>query len=119
MKSLRTTLWAATIGYWVVLLVITHIPQARVPRTPMSDKTAHLLAYFVLGALLSLAVWMTSPRRRFTWAVVLVILIAYGSADEFTQAWVGRYPEVGDWLADSVGAAIGVGVVGVVRLAVE
>jgi VanZ family protein len=119
MKLLRTTLWATTIGYWVFLCVITHIPQVRLPRVPVTDKTAHLVAYFVLSGLLSVAWWLSYPRDRFAWVWVLAILMSYAAADEITQEWVGRYKEFTDWIADSVGAAVAVGVVGIVRMAVE
>src|SRR5688572_22506905 len=102
MKLLRTTLWTTTIGYWVFLCIITHIPQQRMPRVPVTDKTAHVIAYFILAGLLSGAMWVTKPRQRFTWAWVLVVLMTYAAVDEITQEWVNRYGDFSDWVADLV-----------------
>jgi VanZ family protein len=114
-RLLRKTLWTTTIAYWVFLVVITHIPQPRIPRVPMTDKTAHLIAYFVLASLLSLSFWAAHPDRRFTWLWVLAICAAYGAIDEVSQDWVNRYSSWADYWADCIGASVGVALIAIVR----
>jgi VanZ family protein len=73
------------------------------------DKLLHTTEYGALGALLALAlgVW-DQPRRG--WRVGLAILLGclYGVSDETHQFFVpGRDAEVGDALADTLGASLG------------
>lgn len=70
------------------------------------DKVAHFGAYLVLGFLLA--------RGAYGIGVPILVAIAvgwcYGALDEFHQATVpGRMPSVGDWVADALGTAAGVG----------
>lgn len=69
-----------------------------------SDKVMHAAAYAVLAALLSLATGRP--------ALGAAVALGYGVTDEIHQAFVpGRFPSVGDLLADAVGAALGAGLV--------
>lgn len=64
------------------------------------DKLVHATAYAVLGALLQLG--LGRP------AVAWVAAALYGLSDEVHQYFVpGRMFDLGDWLADAVGAALG------------
>jgi VanZ family protein len=110
-RTIQKGLTFLVAGYWLALFVGTHIP--RVPRAlqmPGADKWQHTLAYAGLAFLLA-------ARRSFgkplTWTRVLAvagIVIAYGAVDELTQIPVGRDAEFMDWLADSLGTLLGVGV---------
>jgi len=99
-------------GYWLALVVGTHLPP-KFPGLPSerSDKLAHFGAYMGLAWLLSMA-WQSSTGRlngRHLWfAWMAVILVA--AADEMTQPLIGRVASRGDWLADAVGAAVGLAV---------
>jgi VanZ family protein len=105
---MRMALTIVLAGYWLALFVGTHIP--RIPTAlemPGGDKWQHFAAYaglaFLLGA------WR-SFRKPLTWRLALgvaAIVIGYGLVDELTQIPVGRDAEFNDWLADSVGTAIG------------
>ena len=71
--------------------------------TPPFDKLYHAGNFGVLGILLYLA----------TGRVYLAVLLAslYGVSDEVHQAYVpGRSADMLDWVADTVGAGVGVGV---------
>lgn len=90
------------------MLVATSIPNPPVPAGVAGlDKVVHFGMYGVLAALL---VWVWSGRRP-TATVVLGTLLAvsaYGALDEWHQQFIpGRSMELGDWLADSVGALVG------------
>ena len=75
------------------------------PLFPGMDKLMHMGAYAVLGLfyLLSLKNW----RQRLTWKTVALVTLAvtlYGISDEYHQSFVpGRYPDLADILADSLG----------------
>jgi VanZ family protein len=88
----------------------------RLPRAPVTDKTAHFIAYFVLGCLLGAAMWISNPDRRGIALWVLAICAAYGAIDEVTQDWVGRYCELADWFADIIGAGCAAAVITAFRM---
>jgi VanZ family protein len=72
------------------------------------DKALHLTGYAVLGVLLCRALRAEGlmPSTAFVAAVLLVS--AYGASDEWHQSFVPlRDADVRDWVADSIGAAIG------------
>jgi VanZ family protein len=97
-------------AYWLALIAGTHIP--RVPQAlqmPGSDKWQHTAAYAGLAFLLAAR---SSVGRPLTWKLALGVaggLMLFGALDELTQIPVGRDAEFGDWLADCLGAALGVG----------
>jgi VanZ family protein len=104
----RRMVLVLTALYWVVLFVVTHLPPARVPRTPGGDKLHHFLAYFILSFMLGATLWQVFPaRRRLAPLLVLLAAAVYGIVDELTQIPVGRQAEVADWVADVSGAAVG------------
>lgn len=78
---------------------------------PPFDKIAHGTAYAVLAFCLSLwwnqAKWL---KKKWLWFVVtLAIASLYGVSDEFHQSFVpGRCMDVFDWVADTIGALVGV-----------
>jgi VanZ family protein len=78
------------------------------PEIILQDKLLHGLAYALLGALLVPGFRGTacSPRGAFLLSVALASL--YGATDEIHQSFVsGRNADVLDWVADTLGAAIG------------
>lgn len=96
--------------YWVALFVATHLPP-RIPILPgqTSDKLAHLGAYALLAFLMA-CYWQSSAgwlgREHFVWIVILCSI--FGVIDEILQIPVGRTASVADWIADSLGAVLGV-----------
>jgi len=92
--------------YWPGIFVLAHIPLPQVVRgVAVSDKTIHYLAYFVLVFL----VWCgINPERKVNWRKarvwwVLFVMVCYGAFDEWLQGYVGRNPDVLDFLADVAG----------------
>ncbi len=81
------------------------------PDFALKDKVAHTTEYLVLGVLLYTGVgWFMGRRPRF---LMFWILFAIGAslaaADEMLQTFVpGRTTDIHDWLADTVGVALGV-----------
>jgi VanZ family protein len=93
------------------IFVASGIPELGPLPADVSDKTAHLLAYAVLGALVLRAIsgarWSgcTPWAAAAAWAVAIV----YGLTDEWHQMYVpGRTPSISDLVADAAGAALGV-----------
>ncbi len=98
----------ALLAYWLMLITATHIPKVPEPLGfRASDKLVHLAAYAVLGALVGL-VSSQYLRLRFGMAAVLLAgLAVHGMLDEATQPLFGRHADVADWIADILGAALG------------
>ena len=67
------------------------------------DKVAHFAVFGLLGILIA----RTQPPRRWWWGIVLAS--AYGGVDKWRQSFTpGRFVEVADWVADTLGALVGV-----------
>ena len=102
----RRILWTLTVTYWVTLFVLTHTPQAYLPKADASDKAVHFLAYLALSFLVGTTLYLAFPgRRRLMPLGVLVLAAGYGAFDELTQPLVGRFAEWADWYANCAGAA--------------
>lgn len=107
--TLRTVLW---LGCLMSAFVVTHLPPSRIPsRGVFNDKVMHLTGFTALGLV---TVWRLGSerhpigtRRFLAWFTVLIV---YAVVDEMTQPMIGRSCELGDWLADACGAALGMGV---------
>lgn len=71
------------------------------------DKWLHLLVYGVLGVLVARAADLT-PRRVVALATIILGISLFGAIDEAHQAFIpGRFPAVDDWMADTIGGALG------------
>ncbi len=89
-------------------LIFTVSAMSRPPAPPrVGDKTLHFLAYGTLGGLALRATsgaamaGVSASSALTAWAIAS----AYGVTDEFHQRYVpGRTPDVGDLVADALGA---------------
>ena len=111
LSRLALALCIVTGLYWLAIFALTHSPVVPVPHlAPRAiDKIAHLGVFAILGFLLCAAGTALgySPRRVI--ASVILIVAAYGVFDEWTQQLVAqRTPELRDWIADVLGAGIGI-----------
>ena len=101
--------------YWIMLFTATSLPAANLPSVAISDKIKHFGAFFGLSVLLSLTLLYQNKNllfKNYFLAAALVISSIYGLLDEIHQSFVpGRNSEFLDWIADSLGAAVGVFVV--------
>ncbi len=67
------------------------------------DKIGHLGVFGLLGILLA------RTQRTDRWWLGLVLASLYGICDEWRQSFTpGRSVEFGDWIADTLGAALAV-----------
>jgi VanZ family protein len=77
------------------------------------SSCAHFAEYMVFGVLLYAAVSRRLPpsRRGVVLAVAIAIASLYGVSDEIHQLFVpGRACDPVDWLVDTAGATLGVGI---------
>ena len=94
----RGIFWISFIGSYVAAVS----PQDLAPVIgPLSDKMHHILAFFILGILLSLAYEM---KHRYT----CLFLLLYGIFIELSQLFtINRSADVMDVFADLIGIVIG------------
>lgn len=101
--------WVLVVGWALILLTMTSLPGEAVPISiphPL-DWVGHGSLYTVLGVLVARAESLNGRSGRQLVLVALTLMVA-GALDELHQRWIpGRTAEVSDWLADSLGSAIG------------
>jgi len=98
-RWLPSLLWACVIFY------ASSRPGSTLPGG--YSVQGHLGEYFILGALLSLALAPARPWGR-TVAIAIILSSLYGITDEFHQNFVAqRTPDVVDWGLDTIGAVAG------------
>ena len=105
-ELLRLKLWV--VSWWPWMLDLSRANDA-----PGADKWVHGGLFAVLGCLGALA-WRGVRARP----ALLLVLVFLGALTEWLQAYVpGRSMSAADWLADSVGAllGLGLGVLGTLR----
>jgi len=106
----RVAVWFALVGYWLLIFVGTHLPEG--PEPPffeINDKVLHAGAFTVLSFLI---LWVSSFHRSLSAVRVVLILTlvaAYGTFDEWSQQFAGRTTDPADFAADMAGGMIGVG----------
>lgn len=110
---LRRRPWLALGVYWVMAFVVTHLPPIfekddtpgfEPPIGP--DKVVHFFGFAALAFLL-----MNTLRRLSTPVAVgltLLLCAIYGVFDELTQPPFARTADPWDWVADMVGAIVGI-----------
>lgn len=96
--------------YWLTLLTLTHVPKLPPVGQQVNDKLAHFLAYGALAGLLFVTLWVCKPDMRRLPLAVVVLCLAYGAFDEWTQPFFGRSWELNDWLADAAGVVVALAV---------
>ena len=98
----RRWIFAATLAGLIVIASSRSVVEG--PSIRNFDKVAH---FFVFGLLATLVARALVGKRAF-WAIV--IASAFGVSDEFHQHFTpGRSMEFMDWVADTLGATLAVG----------
>ncbi len=90
---------------------LSHPPVPRFFRFPNSDKLLHAIAFFGVGAAAALGAGL---RRRLvdyrTYLEAWILAISYAMFDEVHQIFTPhRMSSSADWVADALGAALGIG----------
>jgi VanZ family protein len=101
--------WGAVGVWWLAMLLVTSVPGDMVPALPdfgfRIDRVVHFGMYAVQGVLVARAL-----GRRHVGVLIAagLVLSAIGALDEVHQMFLpGRDAEVGDWMADTLGAGAG------------
>lgn len=99
--------WLPVVAWAALVFTLTSVPNPRVPHIPGGDKVTHAIMYGVLAVLAHHA-WPPHNRPIGARLLVLLAIVALGAVDEWHQLFItGRSADVADWIADSVGASIG------------
>ncbi|MFP8967500.1 VanZ family protein [Pokkaliibacter sp. CJK22405] len=105
-----TGLWRiAAIGCLISVTVLSLLPGEDVPKTSLTDKQSHFIAYASLCFLFSMG-WV----RWATWKWMIMAAF-YGVFIEFCQQFTSRTPDPLDALANSLGALLGLALVVIIR----
>ena len=100
----RAWLWPLLVA--ALIFFVSSRSRVPEPGIPNIDKVAHFSVYGLLGTLLV----RTGFGKRWAPAVALALASAYGATDELHQSFVpGRSMEFADWVADTCGAAVAIG----------
>lgn len=102
--------WLAVAVWMALTVVLSSIPFHRVqPSVSDADKLVHAAIYCVMAVLCARA-WTRhgSPQGAMVERTMAMALI-FGALMELMQSYVGREMSLADWVADGVGAVIGIG----------
>lgn len=110
----RLSLWGPVAAYMALIFALSAMSSPPSPG-PINDKVLHFGFYGGLAAVTLRATTggrlagLTPPSAVLAWAIAT----AYGATDEFHQHFVpSRTADLADLAADSLGAAMAVGVLG-------
>ncbi len=106
--------WTGFAAWWITLFILSSnaLPETEGVEFPNIDKLAHFV-YFALGAAcLTLAVRCMPARRLSAGVLFLVVVLTIsgiGALDEWYQTFnpARTGGDLGDWIADTVGAVAG------------
>lgn len=104
---------SATLLYALAVVVLSLIPGKDVPMNAVSDKFKHAAAYGVFAVLVNVSFF----RPRW-WPTLLTFFVVttIGLSIEFIQPYFHRSREALDALANAIGAALGCGLLGLIRI---
>jgi len=112
-RTLAPILWAALACWAVAILVLSSLTPQELPDPAFwfGDKVNHVTAYALGGGLAASALRVSRPQLRPSVTILLAVsmIAAFGILDEVVQTFTpGRSgADVGDWLADVLGAITG------------
>lgn len=103
--------WGPVFLWATGILVVTTVPlPGRAGLTTSHlDKLAHAVMYSGLGWTVARALHRTGRSTGMALFVAVGAAGGFAALNEWIQAWVGREPDVGDWIADAVGLLAGLG----------
>jgi len=108
--TLRLWPWVPVVLHLVTVFYFSAQPNP-LPEltTRLWDKGLHFVAYGTLGALLLFALRSSGAGRALAPLLAVAGASLYGASDELHQSFVtGRSCELFDWVADTLGGALGV-----------
>lgn len=101
-NSNRAWLWPIVLA--ALIFFASGRSEVAGPDVQHIDKLTHFAVYGLLGTL----VVRLRSGRRWSWTALALVSL-YGLTDEWHQSFTpGRIVELGDWVADTVGAAVAI-----------
>jgi VanZ family protein len=108
--------------YLATAFILTHLPGGNLPNLgwtrfiPNSDKFVHAGLYFFLAAFLANCLRFRLKSNRVVAGLTMTILAMYAAFDEWSQRFSpNRGPDFYDFVADMIGAWLGVSIFAVWR----
>ena len=112
-------LWRKTLIYWRSLAVVCAIayvcllrePRVTLPQITGVDKWLHGMMYLVLALVMMWDNKKVGLKTSYSWVIVVLFSAFFGGFIEILQEQF-FYPRTGDWMdwvADGIGALVGVG----------
>lgn len=112
--------WLAVAVWMAVTVILSTFPVEDLqPNVPDADKIGHAAVYAVLGFLCAVAWHRHGSSQPAAAERSMGLVLLYGALMEFLQSHVGRDPSLGDWIADGIGAMVGIGFWKAWRIVVE
>jgi len=104
---------SAVVALLILYASLLREPHIHLPQVAFADKWSHLLAYAVLGSVLTLNMIRDKVRKQWLWLIGLLGPIVYGGVIEILQGtfFQPRTSDWLDWLADIIGTIVGTGIV--------
>ena len=99
-KSIQQHWKPVTIFLLLVIAFLSLYPLPKLPEFQGTDKTYHLVAYF----LLALPSGLKKPNK---WVLFIFLFIIFGGVIEMIQPYVNRYSEWLDFFANTIGVISG------------
>ena len=104
-SSIRAAGWALAIA-GLIFCASSRSNVVATGVTRIDDKFAHFAVYGLLGTLAC----RIAPRGKFAALGAWLLVALYAASDEWHQSFVpGRFADLGDWIADTLGAAVAIG----------
>ena len=106
-RKLRISRFVVSV-YWLAIFIASHVPLAPKETETHGDKLFHFGAFAVLAYLIAWYQGQLGAITRASYLVIFAVVAIYGAFDEWSQTLVqGRSAELLDWIADIVGALVG------------
>ena len=100
LKPIKLYWKPVTIFILLVIVFLSLYPLPKLPEFQGTDKTYHLIAYF----LLALPSGLKKPTK---WVLFIFLFIIFGGVIEMIQPYVNRYGEWLDFFANTIGVISG------------
>lgn len=101
---MRALIWALLIA-GLIFFASSRSTVVSTGVTRIDDKFGHFGVYGLLGTLVCRIRWTSGRAALGAW----ILVAAYGASDEWHQSFVpGRSMDLGDWIADTLGAGLAI-----------
>lgn len=116
-RSEAKTAWILAAAWMAVIVGLSVASVSGVPRLDVPfglDRWAHAGFYAVLGVLIARALRLGGAGLAAALSGSFVWAVAFGGLVEWIQTFRPRQASLGDWVADALGAALGLAIWAVV-----